>query len=565
LDNGPAKYLFIAFLSLWILAAPFANYAQASVTTTPAEHANTSLVSDPLPVVGIWSTACGSSNITVTNPACGPLSVGSTISAEVNVTNAPTFNAYEFSLYFDTHFIQWDHTDTKTGTIFANPFTAKEETPVPGTYRLVVINAPGNNSAASGILAHVLFKVQAVGVSPIALAAGMNNPSTFAADGAWTRLVIGNTPIDTTTTDGYFKNDIRETVVYDSNNNDLFDTGETVIAGNTPPVGTALKADLNLTFVDLNSNGLWESGETVVYDSGHNGVFDTGKDVVLVGSAPVNQTALVRDPKVKYVDSNSNNHWDDSRLGPVALFTYSPLVLQAGATATFDATTSYDPDTPPPGIANYVWDFGAGGAQGGGVSSQTATVTHSFGATQSPLTGNFSIRLTVVDRDNNFTGTKTQRVYVAQIPFHDIQLASLTALPSAPHVGDKVAITAVIKDLGTFDEQYNFTLTYGPPTTTIDSKTNQLIPKSGTTSSTISLTYTLDTAGLATGAYEVDASVAIPVDSNLSNNMQRQVITIIAQSSSQYVYLLVGAVVVAAAIVTVGLFLRKRRRRPEQE
>ena len=410
---------------------------------------------------------CGSSNITVTNPACGSLAVNSVIPVELNVTNAPDFNGYEFSLYFDPNFLQWDHSNITAGTIFSNPFTVltpEQQSPVPGTYRLVVVNNGGTNSAPSGILAHVYFKILAVGVSPLALAAGIANPSVFSTDGAWTRLVLGSSPIYTGTSDGYFTN-------------------------------------------------------------------------------------------------------DPTRLGPVASFSYTPTSIQAGDTVTFDASASYDPDKPAPAIANYVWDFGATGGQGGGVSSQTASIQHTFGATASPLIGNFSVRLTVFDRDDGLEGIKTVPVYVAQIPLHDIEISSLTALPSSPHVGDNVTITVVVKNVGTFDEQYNLTLTYGPPTTTIQTGiTNEMIPKAGTTFATISHVYTLETTGLSPGAYSIDALVTIPVDQNPSNNAARQVITIQGASSSQYVYLLVGAVVVAAAIVAVSLFLRRRRRqRPEPE
>src|SRR5467141_2194044 len=59
------------------------------------------------PVVGVWSNACQSFNITITNAACGSLAVGTTISVQVNVTNAPvgTVTGYEFYLYYDPTYL----------------------------------------------------------------------------------------------------------------------------------------------------------------------------------------------------------------------------------------------------------------------------------------------------------------------------------------------------------------------------------------------------------------------------------------------------------------------------
>ncbi len=155
-----------------------------------------------LPVVSLFSNAYGSSNVTDAS-----LTPGHLVTFEINVANAPTFNGYEFSLYYDSHFLQFSSSDTRTGTVFANPFTVREDTSTPGTYSLTVVNIPGNNTAASGTLVHVTFNVVGVGVSPVVLAAGTARPSTFAQQNAWTRLVLGSTPIDTTTADGYFKND----------------------------------------------------------------------------------------------------------------------------------------------------------------------------------------------------------------------------------------------------------------------------------------------------------------------------------------------------------------------
>jgi hypothetical protein len=101
-----------------------------------------------------------------------------------------------------------------------------------------------------------------------------------------------------------------ETVVYDSNGNGVFDSGDivvpckaTICVSITPAAGTTLSTDAKITFVDTNLSGSWAPGKPVIYDKDANGVFDTGKDIVISGAKPANQTALSSDPKLQFVNS----------------------------------------------------------------------------------------------------------------------------------------------------------------------------------------------------------------------------------------------------------------------
>ena len=153
----------------------------------------------PQALVSLFSTTYGSSN--VTDPGLAP---GNDVTFEVTVGGAPIFNGYEFTLYYDPSYLMVSSLDVSSGTVFSNPFVAKDDTSIPGTLALAVVNLGSAFSGGSGVLVHLHFNVVGVGVSPLTLAAGTANPSPSAQ--GWTRLVLGTTPIDVSTSDGYFKN-----------------------------------------------------------------------------------------------------------------------------------------------------------------------------------------------------------------------------------------------------------------------------------------------------------------------------------------------------------------------
>jgi parallel beta-helix repeat protein len=72
--------------------------------------------------------------------------------------------------------------------------------------------------------------------------------------------------------------------------------------------GSALTTDPKIKFVDKNPNAVWAFNETVVYDTDNNGLFDTG-DIRIAsagGTIPLNGTPLATDPKIKFIDRNNN-------------------------------------------------------------------------------------------------------------------------------------------------------------------------------------------------------------------------------------------------------------------
>jgi PKD domain/Cohesin domain len=165
----------------------------------------------PPAIVSVFSNTYGTNNITDTS--LGP---GAQFTIDINVANAPNFNAYETALFYDPTNITVTSYDYSTGTIFPNPLQAAYHN-TPGAVRLGVVNLGGQTFSGSGTLFHVTFSINGYGASPLVLAAAVPDPAQSAqgADGNipdWTRLVVSSstttTPVESnvTTTDGYFRN-----------------------------------------------------------------------------------------------------------------------------------------------------------------------------------------------------------------------------------------------------------------------------------------------------------------------------------------------------------------------
>ena len=387
---------------------------------------------------------------------------------QINVTNAPEFNAFEFALYYDPNYLHALSTDitgsTGTPTVFGNHADAfKNDVTKPGIVYLSVVGLgnAGVFTRGNGVLANIVFNITGTGVSPLTLAAGMTTPSTFAQDAR------GQKPVYT-------------------------DLVETTAAGQTYFIG-----------IDT-SDGYFTN------------VAGTGK------------------------------------LGPVAKFTTFPQPAEQGRAVTFDATSSFDPDHPVAGILRYVWDFGDGGSE-----NNTVPITnHPFvspGDTR--YLGNFSARLTVVDIDNGFQGMAVQRILIVPPPKHDVAIFAVTATPASISPGQQVTVRVIVKNQGTFFENYNLSVNYGPPTTFIKNETGKTLAAS----TTATYTYTINTTNLTPNTYAVVARVRIPFANDTSDEVGRALFVIAWPSNAPFLYLLSGGAGIVA-LVSVGGFLVRRRR-----
>ncbi len=412
------------------------------------------------PTVGVWSNDCGSFNISITSCPSGFLNVGNTITIQVNVTNAAagSINGYEFFLYYNPAFLNATGFDATTNTIFSNPTIVTRNLTPSGTVHLAVVCLGCTNTSINGAMVNINFKILAVGVSPLTLAAGMI-PSGFSQ--SFTELTTPGA-LAPSTADGYFKNE------------------------------------------------------------------------------PV-------------------------KLGPVASFSWSPASPKPGRQITFYANTSYDPDAAPGspnnGIISYIWDFGGASSQSGTTGSPVDSLK--LGS----VFGNFSIRLTVVDTDNNFEGIKTELFTVAQNPFHDLIAQTLSLKPNPANVGDKVIVNTDVFNNGTFPENFNLTLSYGAQGTIFGTVSNQ----STTIGTTSSFSMTLDTSGFTPGGfYTLTATVTVlpslnntkGIDNLPSNNVKKTILNMQgAPASSSNLLLIAGVAVGVVAVLAAITVLLKRRRR----
>ena len=111
---------------------------------------------------------------------------------------------------------------------------------------------------------------------------------------------------------------------------------------------------------------------------------------------------------------------------PVAAFTFSPSSPTVGATVSFNAAGSYDPDG---SLVAYAWQFGDG-TSGSGITSARAYA----------VPGTYTVTLTVTD-NNGATNSTTRSVTVSPTP-NQAPVAAFTFSPSSPTTGTAVAFSA---------------------------------------------------------------------------------------------------------------------------
>jgi PKD repeat protein len=176
--------------------------------------------------------------------------------------------------------------------------------------------------------------------------------------------------------------------------NNAAPTADITTSPSNPEVGTR---------VTFNGSGSTDSdGRIVLYewDFGDGGRA-TGKRAEHAYGSPGNYTVLLVVTDDLGATGSDTATVSIAGEGPVASFTFSPGAPASGASVTFDAAPSFDPDGT---IVEYSWSWGDGTSPS---VSASRTATHSFAAA-----GTYTVTLTVRDNDNE-TSTASATVTVS--------------------------------------------------------------------------------------------------------------------------------------------------------
>ena len=151
-----------------------------------------------------------------------------------------------------------------------------------------------------------------------------------------------------------------DAVIYDSNSNGIYDTGDTLIyagaGGSAPALGTStVSTDSKIKYVDSNSNGHWDAGESSVWDDVLAGKMQSQMPV-MTGTIPSVGTTLGADSKIKYFDRNA----DASYTKPTGNQDFERFVASASCNTTPSSTSGYtysgiNCNTHLPGQVGYVF------------------------------------------------------------------------------------------------------------------------------------------------------------------------------------------------------------------
>jgi len=210
-----------------------------------------------------------------------------------------------------------------------------------------------------------------------------------------------------------------EPIVYDTNNNQVYDSGEPVIVGATPAVGTPLgspqpydcgrfcpmfnKPDPHVAFNDTNGNHIWDPGETIAYDSSLDHKFDSGDFVITGATVPAN-AILSGDPLLTFVDTHANNFWDNG----------------------------------------YLWLWGDGST----IVSTGNVTSHVFQSSPTvSSSGLFSVKLVVFDSDTSLPNRLVQVVRVGPNIVFDVSVFLELSKPIL-NVGEKLGVTVTLSNRG---------------------------------------------------------------------------------------------------------------------
>jgi len=256
------------------------------------------------------------------------------------------------------------------------------------------------------------------------------------------------------------------------------------------------------------------------------------------------------------------------RAGPVSAFSFTPSKPVQGDNVIFDGSTSVDPDnsgTNNGGIRQYIWDFGDKSGQPY-VTTDSPTVKHRFAPggsaslNSTDFLGNFSIRLTVTDQDSGFTGMKTMVLTMSPPASHCVAVARIDVQKDQVSPGQNVTFSVATKDIGTFQEKYNLTVTYGPPNATLP----QITGANLTIGKSTPWQFSFSTSNFKYGIYNLVATVTLYGHDNCRDGIGLRQFSVNQPPGQGQFFLIVGGIIgvpvsLAVASYAIGAFRKKRR------
>ena len=248
--------------------------------------------------------------------------------------------------------------------------------------------------------------------------------------------------------------DTGESVVYDANLSGVYATGDRVLYGPTPAVGTSLKADPKIMFIDTNRNSVWDTGEAVAYDSNGNNIYESTEPLLLSANPP-SLAGLNSDLKIRFVDANSNNVWDT---GETVVY---DTINQGYFNATIDSKIKYFDSNGngiyDPGPDSVIYDiFGSGIYRTGDTviigptpptdGSGILTIDNHFHFVDANLSGHWDRGETIVyDADSDHIYVTGDLVVVGSAPPNGTVLMEPVLSGARPAVGTAIKFDSKMK------------------------------------------------------------------------------------------------------------------------
>jgi len=127
--------------------------------------------------------------------------------------------------------------------------------------------------------------------------------------------------------------------------------------------------------------------------------------------------------------------------------------------------------------------------------------------------GTYKINATITIAQDEEPSDNSQRMFVQLQWGHDVAITDVSA-NSSVFIGEPVTINVTVKNVGSFEETFNVTVTYGSSNILIG--TQQVA--SLTVDNSVVLPFVWSTIGLSAGNYVINATAWLITDSNLANN-----------------------------------------------